>query len=85
MREPDIERSHPTPLLRQPQFPQPNPMTTHPRHVFASIDNVKLDKLAELAVRVGLRLQAGQDLFLTAPVAALPLVRLDGRFGRNRY
>ncbi|HYY29491.1 MAG TPA: aminopeptidase [Chthoniobacterales bacterium] len=42
---------------------------------FSSIDNVQLDKLAEVVVRVGLRLQAGQDLFLTAPVAALPLVR----------
>lgn len=50
-------------------------MTTQPRHIIASIDNEKLDKLAEVAVRVGLRLQAGQDLFLTAPVAALSLVR----------
>ncbi len=41
----------------------------------ASIDPVKLDRLAEVAVKIGLRLQAGQDLFLTAPVAALPLVR----------
>jgi aminopeptidase len=40
-----------------------------------SINPAKLDKLAELAIRVGLRLQRGQDLFLTAPVAALPLVR----------
>jgi aminopeptidase len=36
---------------------------------------VKLDKLAEVAIRVGLNLQPGQDLFLTAPIAALPLVR----------
>lgn len=34
-----------------------------------------LDRLAEVAVRVGLNLQPGQDLVLTAPVAALPLVR----------
>ena len=34
-----------------------------------------LDRLAEVAVRVGLNLQSGQDLVLTAPVAALPLVR----------
>lgn len=34
-----------------------------------------MDRLAEVAVRVGLNLQAGQDLVLTAPVAALPLVR----------
>ncbi|MFN4100759.1 MAG: aminopeptidase, partial [Pararhodobacter sp.] len=39
------------------------------------IDPVKLDRLAEVAVRVGLNLQPGQDLILTAPVAALPLVR----------
>jgi aminopeptidase len=40
-----------------------------------SIDPLKLDRLAEVAVNVGLRLQPGQDLVLTAPVAALPLVR----------
>ena len=39
------------------------------------IDPVKLDRLAEVAVKIGLGLQPGQDLFLTAPVAALPLVR----------
>ena len=39
------------------------------------IDPVKLDKLAEVAIKVGLQLQAGQDLVLTAPVTALPLVR----------
>lgn len=41
----------------------------------AAIDPLKLDRLAEVAVRIGLNLQEGQDLFLTAPVAALPLVR----------
>ncbi len=50
-------------------------MTTHQRN-FPSIDPTKLERLAETAVRVGLRLQPGQDLFLTAPVAALPLARL---------
>jgi aminopeptidase len=50
-------------------------MTTHQRNISASIDPVKLDRLAKVAVKVGLRLRAGQDLFLTAPVAALPLVR----------
>jgi aminopeptidase len=40
-----------------------------------SIDPVKLDKLAEVAIKVGLQLKAGQDLVLTAPIAALPLVR----------
>ena len=49
-------------------------MTTHQRN-FPSIDPQKLERLAETAVKVGLRLQAGQDLFLTAPVAALPLAR----------
>ena len=46
-------------------------MTTHNRNVVASIDPVKLDRLAETAVKVGLRLKAGQDLLLTAPVSAL--------------
>src|SRR3954471_10119678 len=50
-------------------------MTAHQRNVSASIDPVKLDRLAEVAVKVGLRLQPGQDLLLTAPSAALPLVR----------
>ncbi|MCA9241210.1 MAG: aminopeptidase, partial [Planctomycetales bacterium] len=39
------------------------------------IDPVKLDKLAQVAIKVGLRLEKGQDLVLTGPVAALPLVR----------
>ncbi|GAB4268026.1 MAG: aminopeptidase [Pararhodobacter sp.] len=39
------------------------------------IDPQKLDRLAEVAVRVGLNLQPGQELILTAPVTALPLVR----------
>ncbi|MFN4272419.1 MAG: aminopeptidase [Aliihoeflea sp.] len=39
------------------------------------IDEARLDRLAEVAVKVGLRLQPGQDLLLTAPVEALPLVR----------
>ena len=51
-------------------------MTTHQRN-FPSIDPAKLERLAQTAVKVGLRLQPGQDLFLTAPVAALPLARAD--------
>ncbi|HVV39768.1 MAG TPA: aminopeptidase [Nitrobacter sp.] len=39
------------------------------------IDPVKLDRLAEVAVKVGLQLAPGQDLLITAPAAALPLVR----------
>src|SRR5260370_23338886 len=35
----------------------------------------KLDRLAEVAVQVGLGLKAGQELVLTAPIEALPLVR----------
>ena len=50
-------------------------MTTHQRNFSASIDPTKLERLAETAVKVGLRLQPGQDLYLTAPIAALPLAR----------
>ncbi len=35
----------------------------------------RLDKLAELAIRVGLGLGSGQELVITAPVETLPLVR----------
>jgi aminopeptidase len=50
-------------------------MTAHQRKLSPSIDPVKLDRLAEVAVKVGLRLREGQDLLITAPVVALPLVR----------
>jgi aminopeptidase len=50
-------------------------MNTHDRNLATPIDPVKLDRLAEVAIKVGLQLQAGQDLLLTAPTAALPLVR----------
>jgi len=50
-------------------------MNSYPRNVSAVIDPVKLDRLAEVAVKVGLQLQPGQDVFLTAPASALPLVR----------
>ena len=50
-------------------------MTVHERNIPAPIDAVKLDRLAEVAIKVGLALEAGQDLLLTAPTAALPLVR----------
>ena len=39
------------------------------------IDPEKLDRLAEVAVRTGVNLQPGQDLVITAPLAALDLVR----------
>jgi len=41
----------------------------------SAIDPAKLDKLAQLAVTVGLGLREGQDLFLTSPTSALPLAR----------
>ena len=50
-------------------------MTVHERNISASIDPVKLDRLAEVAIKVGLALKPGQDLLLTAPSAAMPLVR----------
>ncbi|HET7123575.1 MAG TPA: aminopeptidase [Bradyrhizobium sp.] len=50
-------------------------MTVYERSISASIDPIKLDRLAELAIKVGLQLKAGQDLLVTAPTAALPLVR----------
>ncbi|NTG49991.1 aminopeptidase [Agrobacterium rhizogenes] len=43
------------------------------------VDTAKLEKLAKVAVKVGLQLQEGQDLLITAPVAAMPLVRLITR------
>lgn len=50
-------------------------MNTHIRDFSASIDPVRLDRLAEVAVKVGLQLQPGQDLVLTSSIAALPLTR----------
>src|SRR6476619_3530652 len=35
----------------------------------------KLDRLAEVAVKVGLNLKAGQELIMSAPLEALPLAR----------
>jgi aminopeptidase len=45
----------------------------------SSVDPVKLEKLAEVAIKVGLQLQKGQDLVITAPIVAIPLVRLITR------
>jgi aminopeptidase len=47
----------------------------YPSNSPSPIDPEKLDRLAQVAIHVGLQLQKGQDLVLTAPVAALPLVR----------
>lgn len=38
-------------------------------------NETKLDKLAQLSVHTGLALEPGQDLLITAPAEALPLVR----------
>src|SRR5271156_4069740 len=35
----------------------------------------KLDRLAQVAVQIGLGLRAGQELIMTAPIEALPLAR----------
>jgi len=51
-------------------------MNIQPTLASGVVDEVRLDRLAELAVRVGLNLQGGQDLLLTAPLEAAPLVRL---------
>jgi aminopeptidase len=50
-------------------------MSASERNVPSPIDPVKLDRLAEVAIKVGLRLEPGQDLLVTAPTVALPLVR----------
>ena len=50
-------------------------MTLHSK-IETAVDPVKLDRLAEVAVKVGLQLQRNQDLVITAPISALPLVRL---------
>ena len=42
----------------------------------ALVDPEKLGRLAQVAVSVGLGLQEGQDLVMTAPIVAAPLARL---------
>ena len=39
------------------------------------VNNTQIDRLAELSVKTGLALKPGQDLLITAPLEALPLVR----------
>jgi aminopeptidase len=47
-----------------------------PTDAFAALSfEQKLDRLAEVAVHIGLGLREGQELILTAPTDALPLVR----------
>ena len=50
-------------------------MNASERNSSAPIDPIKLDRLAEVAIKVGLRLERGQNLLVTAPTVALPLVR----------
>ena len=50
-------------------------MTSHAVPPVALPHEVKLDRLGEIAVKVGLGLAPGQELVMTAPVDALPLVR----------
>jgi aminopeptidase len=50
-------------------------MSAHGADATLTLDQALLNGLAELAVRVGLNLQPGQDLVMTAPVSALPLAR----------
>lgn len=51
-------------------------MNTHARNVAGpAAHDMRLDRLAEVAVRVGLGLAQGQELVMTAPVEALPLAR----------
>src|SRR6202789_80016 len=50
-------------------------MNAQASNVPSPIDPVKLDRLAEVAIKIGLQLKPGQDLLVTAPTVALPLVR----------
>src|SRR5688572_33325068 len=51
------------------KMPSPALTRTVPSH------QERLDRLAEVAVRVGLNLAEGQELVMTAPLDALPLAR----------
>src|SRR5260370_40284111 len=68
--------------LDLPQTTGRTPMTVHERNISASIDPLKLDRLAEVAIKVGLQLRPGQDLLLKATAVALPLVR---KVSENAY
>jgi aminopeptidase len=51
-------------------------MSSSPDNAFAALSfDQKLDRLAEVAIHIGLGLQPGQELVLTAPTDALSLVR----------
>jgi aminopeptidase len=46
-----------------------------PANLSAAAHEQNLDRLAEIAIRVGLNLQRGQELVMTTPLDALPLAR----------
>ena len=48
-------------------------------------DTHMLDRLAEVSIRVGLNLQEGQDLIITASVESLPLEALCGGIQKRRW
>ena len=51
-------------------------MNLHASHAAQSLSHEeRLDRLAQVAVRVGLGLKPGQEVVMTAPLEALPLVR----------
>src|ERR1700728_4521484 len=50
-------------------------MNAHERDNGTPVDPLKLDPLAEVAIKIGLQLKPGQDLLVTAPTVAVPLVR----------
>jgi aminopeptidase len=50
-------------------------MTLHPARPNVLSHDDRLDRLAEIAIKVGLQLRKGQELVMTAPIDALPLVR----------
>ena len=56
------------------QTPFANTPSTPPDDIAARLSQ-RLDRLAEIAVRVGLRVAAGQELVISAPIEALPLTR----------
>jgi hypothetical protein len=60
--------------LRQPEFVE-KVLAVLERTGAKRTHEEKLDLLAEVAVRVGLGLRAGQELLMTASLDALPLAR----------
>src|SRR5690554_7492767 len=67
-----FQRVASSPFRRYP----PGQPDSKPRDIAKmTIDPVKLDKLAQVAIKVGLQLAEGQDLVMTAPMTAAPLVR----------